>query len=313
MLFRKIRRRTRLRIMAPILISLFLACLTIMIVVSQSYFRSYNVSAQQSVQQKEKAADLSLRLIEETSMQYSFDKDNPVYALNLLVQKDKGILSAAYLVDGQLFVSAKASGYPDYGAFTALPAVKGFLENGGENLWFLRNTAIAEFYSNKKYDPQRGVLTYLRKEADGVLVIDVDTSVVFSIVDGDGEPKNGILLQSDGLILFSDPSRVLTGSERSAIQKLLSGSAGSVTVAGKNAKVFSIAVTDGITLTTEISYRYVIRQILTLALPIGALLVLFIGLTLLASMLLTGTIIHPLESLYNKMRQEKLADINKEE
>ncbi len=40
MLFGKIRRRTRLQIMVPILVSLFWACTTILTVVSQSYFGS---------------------------------------------------------------------------------------------------------------------------------------------------------------------------------------------------------------------------------------------------------------------------------
>lgn len=313
MLFGKIRRRTRLQIMAPILVSLFLACTTILTVVSQSYFGSYNESARQYIAQKEKAVGLFLRLIEETSMQYSDGGERPVPGLDRLVQMNKNILCAAYLPEqGQLSVASKTAGYPDHEALTAVPQVRRFLLGDEDSLWFVRSTAVARVYRNKEYDVQKGVLTYLRREGSGVLVIDIDPSALFSIIDSTGRQHDGVLIQSDGLVLCADTAHVLTGGEKSAIAKLLTGSGSSVTVAEKHAKVFRVGVTDELMLTAQVSYGYVIDQILTLALPILLLTVLFAGISVCTSGLLTGTVIHPMEKLYNKMRQEKLADISEE-
>lgn len=314
MLFGRIRLKTMLQIMMPILFSLFLACLTILAVVSRSYFGRYEEHAQQYITQKGKAAGLFLQLIEELSMQYSFDEEYTIRTLDLLKQQNKNILCTVYFEEEErMFVSSNVSGYPDYMTLTALPAVRDFLKSEQNDLWFTRKTAVSDYYDHKKYDEKRGVLTYLRKENNGVLAIEVDPSALFGMFDNNtGDQKSSTLIQSDGLILYADAGRIPAKDEQNALLELVSGTESNISLPGKSARIFRAAVTDTLTLTIDISYGYVLQALWTLMLPILLIFLAFSVITLFTSILLTRTVMRPMEDLYNKMRHEKLDDISEE-
>ncbi len=307
MLFRALRRKTRFRIVMPLLLSLFLACLTILTVASRSYFRIYEENAENYVETKENAAGLFLNLIEEASLQYSFDKTNPILRLDMLKQSNKNILAAIHFQNPDtLYISSDTKGFPDYNTLLSLPEIRSFLQGNESTRWFIRNEQIAEYYHNKKYDSKSGVLTYLRKESNGVLMLDVQTSALFSILESQNADSGGAVLQNGNITVCSDSDRILTKDEQATIQKLLSNNSASADLHSKSARVYRIGIANSLFATIEISYRYVRGQILTLALVIFSLFLLFSGLTLLIAALLTNSIIRPLEELHKKMQNEKL-------
>lgn len=307
--FLTLKRKTMFRIIMPILLGLFLVCITILTVVSRSYFRIYERNAKNHIATKENAVKLFLHLIEEASMQYSFDRTNPVLTLDLLRQSNKNILAAAFLIDrNTYYVSSNVKGFPEYTDLISLPEVLYFPKKNDNSRWFIRNRQIAEYYDNKKYDKRSGMLTYLRKESGGTLMLDIKPSSIFSILENQNDLRDATL-QNGNIFLCSDPARTITSEEQECIESLISGGGTNTDLRRKNSRIYRISVADSIIATTEISYDYVWDQILLLVIILLPIFILFSILTFLIASILTNTIIHPLEFLRKKMEHEKLSSV----
>ena len=167
-MFIRMKRRTRRQVALPLVLSLFLAYLVIITIVSHAFWSGFRDSVSQNIGQKQNNVQLFMNLMEETARQFSLGGEVPQQTdelsarLDSLALLNKNVLGVAFVrANGQVLTSSRTAGYPTADQLGAVPEIRSFLQTNESGLWLVRTNHLAAYYNNKLYDSTRGALTYL--------------------------------------------------------------------------------------------------------------------------------------------------------
>ncbi len=310
MVFKKVKRRTFRQVFLPMFFSLLLALTLISIVVSQTFYNTFLQNSENLLLQKQKTIRLFLELIEETSMQFPETTEGfEEITLNLdaVAQTNQNILGTAYISpSGTLYTASRTSGYPSVEDLRQVDEIRTFMESTKSSCWLVRNSVIPAFYNNHRYSAENGVLTYIKKQNSGYLLIDIAPESLYSILElpRNSNIKNPAVLYKEKLILKPDYSDSEIESYRADLTATDSKVA-SVKIKHENSRLLCTEISNDIFVALDYSYDYVIADVLKAVLPMTVVILCFMAFAVVSSLLLTRTIANPLEKLYLKIQKEK--------
>lgn len=317
-MFIRMKRRTRRQVALPLVLSLFLAYLVIITIVSHAFWSGFRDSVSQNIGQKQNNVQLFMNLMEETARQFSLGGEVPQQTdelsarLDSLALLNKNVLGVAFVrANGQVLTSSRTAGYPTADQLGAVPEIRSFLQTNESGLWLVRTNHLAAYYNNKLYDSTRGALTYLcRFDAAGYLLIDIDPQYLYALftLSNQTEPElEAVLIDAGGQALTSgsspDAARHLP-----AVQRALAKGDTSAADLRHRRLLYFVPLCAGSRMAVTVSFDGVLRQIAELLIPLTVLLAVFLLLSVYVTALLTRTISQPLEVLYHTMHNERLRD-----